>query len=56
MTADRNCIIPAGVLYTSEPQDLTAADVVLVITASGGDAAGYADYATPGQVSYSAHV
>lgn len=40
----------AGVLYTAEPQDLEAADVVLVITRNGDDVAGYVKHAQPGQV------
>ena len=40
----------AGVLYTSDPADLTAADIVLVITASGEDAASYVQHARAGQV------
>jgi hypothetical protein len=42
----------AGVLYTAEQADLAAADVVLVITRNGDDAAGYVDYPRPGQVSF----
>jgi hypothetical protein len=41
----------SGVLYTAEPADFEAADVVLVITRHGDDAAGYVDHARPGQVS-----
>jgi hypothetical protein len=39
-----------GVLYTADPRDLSAADVVLVITRNGDNVAGYVDYARPGQV------
>lgn len=40
----------AGVLYTADPRDLSAADVVLVITRNGDNVAGYVEYARPGQV------
>lgn len=40
----------AGVLYTADPRDLSAADVVLVITRNGDNVADYVDYARPGQV------
>jgi hypothetical protein len=39
-----------AVLYTAEPADLQAADVVLVITRNGDDVAEYVQHATPGQV------
>lgn len=39
-----------GVLYTADPRDLECADVVLVITRCGDDAAGYVQHARPGQV------
>lgn len=39
-----------GVLYTADPRDLEAADVVLVITRCGDDAAAYVQHARPGQV------
>jgi hypothetical protein len=39
-----------GVLYTAEPTDLSAADVVLVITRNGDDVVEYVRHARPGQV------
>jgi hypothetical protein len=45
----------AGVLYTADPRDLSAADVVLVITRNGDNVAGYVDYARPGQVRMQLH-
>lgn len=39
----------AGVLYTAEHADLSAADVVLVITRNGDDVAEYVQHSRPGQ-------
>lgn len=44
----RHC--KAGVLYTAEPRDLEAADVVLVITRNGDDVHEYVRHSQAGQV------
>lgn len=48
-TTARYSCCPPGVLRTSDPCDLSAADVVLVITARGNDAHDAACFAAPGQ-------